>query len=245
MNSTFGRFPGIAILLVAVALISQSGFGQIQPSTGQPGWLILRGELVEGPYRVEISENSVEINGRSLAKPRFDAPVVDTSSADYVRLDGLYQRFWALWPYFVQRDGLDKARQDAVWFWSASPVVVSAGLDVGGHGDLVVHFAGDDYPEHLQLEIPDTALSPSASEPPDSLREFRDEIANLLSGGNLVVIDDEGHWYATSPGEGQAVLQKINEAAGRPPGAERFEAMRLLIPDDQLARTLAERFQGN
>jgi hypothetical protein len=77
------------------------------------------------------------------------------------------------------------------------------------------------------------------------LREFRDEIANLLSGGDLVVIDDEGHWYATPPGEGEGVLQKIKEAAGKPPGADRFKAMRLLIPDDQLARTLAERFQGN
>jgi hypothetical protein len=194
---------------------------------------------------VEISENSVEVNGRSLAKPRFDAPMVDTPGANSIRIYGLYQRFWALWPYFVQRDGSDKARQDAVWFWSASPVVVSAGLDGGGHGDLVVNFAGDDHPEHLQLEIPDTALSQLASEPADSLREFRDEIANLLSGGNLVVIDDEGHWYAAPPGEGEVVLQKIKEAAGRSLGPDRFNSMRLLIPDDELARTLAERFQGD
>lgn len=206
------------------------------------GWLVLRGELLPAPLRLEVAGSELKVNGRLLAARlrRGSIPATDEDK-DSAERQRLFERFWPQWQQLVLQESLQQARLDALSFWRNSTHVVSAEFNPASDADLIVYFAGRESPEHIALEPP--AANPPISEQ-ESSRELADQLVGILSQQALIVMDDDGRWYASAAGEGAPLLEKLRQAAALPPGEERFQAMRTLVPDDELAKTLADRFHN-
>ena len=208
-----------------------------------PGWLILRGEPVPGPYRVEVVNHNVMVNGRSI-----DPPVESTSSPsidrEHAAREKLFQQFQSIWEDSVELEGLSAAQRDAVIFWQSSPIVAKAELSPASASELLVLFRGERTSEHVALTAPDSS-SPLPDELRDeNLRAWASNLEDALTHGHLAVVQGQGYVFVAPAGESAELLQELREiVAAVSDREEKIRAVRKLVPDDEMARDIAERFR--
>jgi hypothetical protein len=211
-----------------------------QPDASSTGWLIVRGVLVEGPYTAVVGDDTVVVNGVPLAAPRAPLP----SDPDPGARAQLFEQFWLQWRQWCDTADLEIARTWAVDWWNSAPGVMLAERVPPDDGDLRLWFDGDPDYQLLYLQPPASDLPP-----PDEasrlavLEELRQEVQATLDHGRLLVVEDEGYSLSFPSGESGEVMAQI-EAIGATLADEeaRFQALRVILPDEQTARSIAKNF---
>ncbi|MGO9516432.1 MAG: hypothetical protein ACLPND_05255 [Candidatus Korobacteraceae bacterium] len=100
-------------------------------------------------------------------------------------------------------------------------------------------------PVYIQLVDTDDGSLPSEEEVrAENLQRLARLIEDSLARGELVIVQDEGHWFTSLPTEGTALLQKITEIVNDVSDeASRYELLRHIVPDEMMARAIASRMQ--
>ena len=248
----------ISVAMIALAFFTASSVhanplgipaGSAQEKSIDPGeqeslgWLILRGELIPGPYQAEIVNHHVTLNGRSIDAPLGSAgsPAIDPA---HTAREKLFQQFQIAWERSLKLEALSAAQRDALSFWKSSPLVASAEFSSASTAELLVLFCGQQVPDHVALIAPDSSLPPPDETRDENLRAWASSLQEALSRGRLVVVQGEGHSFIAPAGEGEELLRKLREiVATVSDSEERFKAVRKLVPDDGMARDIAERFR--
>lgn len=209
-----------------------------EPEATPTGWLILNGKLIPGPYDIVIEDGKIKINGLGIApspKPR-KVITVDPSA---VARHQVYEAFWAAFRTWVAEEGLEVARQRALEFMQAQPIVEKAYL--ASESDLQVLFQGEKYEVTVSLEPPrESPLSPEEARQ-QFLEDYVGSLRYWLTHGTLVILN-EGVLMVTPPSEGEATLKKLREiVVTKADLEERLSAIREIIPDKAMAKAIAER----
>jgi hypothetical protein len=236
-----------AILLVAVATAQTS---QTTVHSGPSGWLILRGELMPAPYSVEIVGEEVMVNGYGLKSTDnvvVEAEATRTSSenAHYRARQQAFDDFWLAWDSWCKRDGVETARQRALEYWRTSSLAWQAYFpDAGRPAQLTVLFRGDTQAESVELRPAPEDVFLAGQARADQLRELAHSLDYSLTHGDLVIVQDEGNSYTSTPGDGEAILRQIRQITGTVGDPDvRFAAIRQIVPGDAMAKAIAEHFQ--
>ena len=238
------------VVMLAIVVVS-TGQGQdlkegskrtptdvVKPEATPTGWLILNGKLIPGPYDIVIEDGKIKINGLGIApspKPRKVITVEPNTAAQHQ----VFVAFREAFNMWVAEEGLEIARQRALEFMQAQPIVEKAYL--ASESDLRVLFRGEKYEERVYLHPP--RKSPLS---PEEVRQqfLEDRVESLrywLTHGTLVILN-EGVLMATPPAEGEATLKKLQEiVATKADVDERLSAIREIIPDKEMAKAIAER----
>ena len=238
-----------AILLVAVATATAQT-SQTTVHSGPNGWLILRGELMPAPYSVEIVGEEVMVNGYGLKSTDnvvVEAEATRTSSenAHYRARQQAFDDFWLAWDSWCKRDGVETARQRALEYWRTSSLVWQAYFpDAGRPAQLTVLFRGDTQAESVELRPAPEDVFLAGQARAQQLRELAHSLDYSLTHGDLVIVQDEGNSYTSTPGDGEAILRQIRQITGTVGDPDvRFAAIRQIVPGDAMAKAIAEHFQ--
>jgi hypothetical protein len=225
--------PCLALLLTLVSAICvKAQSGELAEARGL---LIVRGELVRPPYTIAVVNGAITVNGRTLDYPgSCDQPVARASVTDASPL--LWQHFWDWWNATAPLDGVDATADASRWFLLSFSLV--AGVERVSNNALRVRFARG-AAETVEL----TELEPRLrSEPPAAaVLDVADHWRRALQQGALVIASNEGRWFISRRSE--PILQAITEAAAISSIEARYKKLRSAVPDDELARELAEHVQ--
>ncbi|HZL68193.1 MAG TPA: hypothetical protein VFC29_12785 [Candidatus Limnocylindrales bacterium] len=115
--------------------------------------------------------------------------------------------------------------------------------DAGRPAQLTVLFRGDTQAESVELRpAPEDVFL--AGQARADLRELAHSLDYSLTHGDLVIVQDEGNSYTSTPGNGEAILRQIRQITGTVGDPDvRFAAIRQIVPGDAMAKTIAEHFQ--
>lgn len=211
-----------------------------QPDASSTGWLIVRGVFVQGPYTVVVGDDTVEVNGVLLAAPQMPLPA-DPDPGPHAPL---FEQFWSQWRQWCDTSDLETARAWAVDWWNSAPGVTLAQRVPADDGDLRVWFDGDPDYQLIYLQ------APASDQPPPGessrlaiLNELAQEIQDHLDQGRLLIVEDEGYSLWFPAGESAQVMAQIEAISATLPDEEaRFQALREILPDERMARSLAQHF---
>jgi hypothetical protein len=207
------------------------------PAPAVQGWLILHGQLIPGPYTVTVANDSVAVNGYLFSQPAASS----TGTLDTGSHAATFQQFWSLWPEWCAGGDLAGATQQAVAWWQAAPGVASAVLVAGGSADLQVQFTDSPDSETVSLQLPDDPQSPDQVRA-QTLSDLAEEVADDLAYGRLLIVEDEGHTFSPAAGESADLLAQIEQIAALPTVDARTQALLAILPDAQMASSIAQSF---
>ena len=146
----------------------------------------------------------------------------------------------SLWRIWTASGDLTAARLQALHWWMAADGVAAAVLVPPEPPDLHVLFEGAVDPEIVSLRAPQEEVPGPWRD--EYLAELAAEIEHRLGHGGLLVVEDEGLSFAPPLAASAEAFAAIEAAATLPDEASRFAALREVVPDDRMARSIAPRF---
>lgn len=233
------------VLLAAVAV----GGGMLLARSQSPldkGVLILRGELIPGPYTIEIVGDDVLVNGKNIKAPpkKMEAPPPRTERGK--QIDALIYEFNGHWIRWSKELPIEEARRRALEFMQAQPLVESARL-IGGE-ELRIRCRGDKgepWDLGCGLYPPDPTLPDLKEVRRKNLQDEAEVLRLGLSQDLLLIVQGEGWNMVLGPGKQR--LQQIEEIVNTNPDVEQRTAklLRELVTDPEMARAIAQNFKSH
>ncbi len=206
------------------------------------GWFILDGELIPGPYVVTITDSTIAVNGIlvvSKPEPPETTIVVDPkATAQHNLLNEMRDSFFV----WIDRVGIETARDNCVDFMLTQPIVASACLVPVAQ--MKLQFRDKKHEEYISLQRPPEHLESKEQRLQENVEKLGRLIERDLTSGTLVLMQQGGggYWAILHP-RSQKIIKQLKEIAESEFNREkRLSAIREIIPRMEYAAPLADRF---
>jgi len=206
-----------------------------------PGWLILDGRLIPGPYNIEVYDSFIAVNGLRVYPKK--PPEIDTTrpiSPEVMERIRVSDSLWTAVPVWLADGGMEEAERRAVEYMQGQPIIDTAYIEEPGRMFVVYH--GRSRGVYFALgSVLDNHESP-AGWPRELMEHEAGYLQVALNHQGLAISHDGQLAYRRFP-DGPLVFARLQEICTTIPDIEsRFELIREMIKNDKMARGLAERF---
>lgn len=207
------------------------------PDTGNVGYLILNGEIIQPPYTVSVRNDTIFINGKCRQLPPREIQTIKNVPRDstFFTIEATHGQLFRGW---VDSLGLDSARILSYEYFSSHPLVES--VIFAGEATLQVQYKGSNFPMGIQLRRPSLTV-PRKGLRAKSIRYQAHSISSSLSSGALVILRGTTHRQVIQSPRSHEVYKAIESVVnGFGDQSEALEIVRRAIGDKTTVEKLIQ-----